>query len=488
MESEHATQSSNVNKTQNITSNDRQTTIENSSSSTNPASNESPPYPPYNLQHVTSYTDEQILYYIRTNQISDRQAFLQAKRERDEFLRQVGITVGHDSESAYVPAAIPVSTSPDMVEWTLDDDGEPDMEFPQPVPGEKGVKIERLTTLRHDGGLVNYQNWLSDVNRAFKADPARFNAAVKRIVFATSWFDSKMKSIWVGESKKRPHLEDHWLKFLRWLDKTHLHGESDLIYQLNLYQEAVQGPNEEPTAFYSRLTTLSYGAQTSIGHKDFLARLTPSLKADLAMVHRTGSTLDELLANAQEVWAAQRLRRKSAIGSTRPTPTIVSPNRTGYSNQNRVPGYRPIQRNFNNNLPNTSKPSTSSQRTFTSSRGSHPVSSPISSKLSDEERQRRTENNLCFNCGLSGHFKTSCTRPFRPNSNHITQPTGSSFPVRNQNTIVSRNGSQFRGNQYRRGMKRHVPVRSQPITTTDDNRIQEVDSDDNTKPFKRTKN
>ena len=86
--------------------------MENSSSSMNPAANESPSYPPYNLQHVTSYTDEQILYYIRTNQISDRQAFLQAKRERDEFLRQVGIAVGHDGESTYVPVATPVSSSP----------------------------------------------------------------------------------------------------------------------------------------------------------------------------------------------------------------------------------------------------------------------------------------------------------------------------------------------------------------------------------------
>ena len=108
------------------------------------------------------------------------------------------------------------------------------------------------------------------------------------------------------------------------------------------------------------------------------------------MVHRTGSTLDELLANAQEVWAAQRLRKKSIIGSTRPTPTMFL--QTGLDIQTKI-GLR----NFNNTLPPTSKP----QRTFTSSRGSHPVFNPISSKLSDEERQRRTENNLCFNCGLS---------------------------------------------------------------------------------------
>jgi hypothetical protein len=440
------------------------------SSLTNP---ESPPYPPYNLQHVTSYTDEQILYYIRTNQISDPQAFLRAKQDRDEFLRQVGITV--DGE--------PTQTTPASAEWTLDDDGEPDILFPQPVPGEKGVKIDRLTILHHDGGLVNYHNWLSDVTRAFKADPARFNTAVKRVVFATSWFDQKMKSIWVGETKKRPHLEDHWLKFLRWLDKAHLHGESDLIYQLNQYQDAVQGPNEEPTAFYSRLTTLSYAAQTTVGHKDFLARLTPSLKADLAMVHRTGNTVDELLASAQEIWAAQRLRRKAANLPARPIPTRFTPtttpaNQTRYSNQSRISGYQSNRRTIPNNSLTPAKPSTSPYQTSPSRPDSSQTSRPTPSKLSNEERQRRTENNLCFNCGLSRHIKKYCTRPFRHNS--------SSF-IRNQNTTVTLKGSQFRGNQYRRGIKRPAPTRSQPILADNDPN-QEMDSDNDMRPSKRSKN
>ena len=98
------------------------TTIASSSSLTNPpsASNEPPPYPPYSLEHVASYTDKQILHYIRTNQISDRQAFLRAKQERDEFLRQVGITAdGERTQTVSAPT-----------EWTLEDDGEPDIDFP----------------------------------------------------------------------------------------------------------------------------------------------------------------------------------------------------------------------------------------------------------------------------------------------------------------------------------------------------------------------
>src|ERR1700684_2078824 len=66
------------------------TTMASSSSLTNPpsASNEPPPYPPYSLEHVASYTDKQILHYIRMNQISDRQASCgQSRKEMNSFAR-----------------------------------------------------------------------------------------------------------------------------------------------------------------------------------------------------------------------------------------------------------------------------------------------------------------------------------------------------------------------------------------------------------------
>ena len=217
--------------------------------------------------------------------------------------------------------------------------------------------------------------------------------------------------------------------------------------------------------------------------KDFLARLTPSLKADLAMVHRTGNTVDELLASAQEVWAAQRLRRKAASIPTRSipprsTPTTTSTNQTRYSNQSRTSNYQSDQRTIPNKSSIPAKPFTSPYQASPSRPNSSQTSRPAPSKLSDEERQRRTENNLCFNCGLSGHIKKFCTRPFRYNS--------SSF-IRNQNTTVTLKGSQFRGNQYRRGIKRPAPIRSQPILADNDPN-QGMDSDNDTRPSKRSKN
>src|SRR5215469_2863166 len=86
-----------------------------------------PSYPPYNIQHVTSYTDDQILYYIQTNQITDRPAFLRAKQEQDEFLRAVSIR----NSQVQPLTTTPTSTQPP--EWTLDNNSEPDTQFPQPI-------------------------------------------------------------------------------------------------------------------------------------------------------------------------------------------------------------------------------------------------------------------------------------------------------------------------------------------------------------------
>jgi hypothetical protein len=47
-------------------------------------------------------------------------------------------------------------TNPPHPKNTLDDDGESDDEFPAPIPGEKGLKVENIHTLKHGGGFVNY--------------------------------------------------------------------------------------------------------------------------------------------------------------------------------------------------------------------------------------------------------------------------------------------------------------------------------------------
>jgi hypothetical protein len=64
------------------------------------------------------------------------------------------------------------------------------------VPGEKGVRIEKITTLNQDGGIVNYRTWLTELDRAFNSDRARFNTAYKRITLATSNMDDSLKAQW----------------------------------------------------------------------------------------------------------------------------------------------------------------------------------------------------------------------------------------------------------------------------------------------------
>lgn len=437
-------------------------------------------YEPYDIANVRSYTDDQILHYVHSNQITDFEAFIQAKQERDNAYRQLGIPITLVGEApartpaneeviltprtptampppiaetnpAPIPVAprpVPVARSVAQSVNSLDDDGEPDMTFPQPTPGEKGVKIDRQPTLHHNGGLLDHENWLSGINRIFRADKARFNDAVKRIAFAVSTFDKRMESIWTNDSRNRPILEEHWIKFLRWVDRTHLHGESDTGQQLRLYEEARQGQNEEPSSFYSRLSSLALAARTTFDHRGFFGKLNDATRSNLMMSHRIGNNMDELLESAQEVWAAHR---------------ILRPGNNDNSTQN---GQNKNQKKGNNQRGNGRK-----------NNGNKTPNKPNSNhRLSDEEQKRRAENHLCFNCGRPGHMSTNCRSAFNPDPPPGTS-NQSTTPARNQNA-VSRQGSHFRGNRYKGGGKKKAAARAQPLEIADDERVEELSTDD----------
>ena len=54
--------------------------------------------------------------------------------------------------------------------YILEDDDEPDDIFPEPAPNEKRLKTEKITTLKQDGGIVNYKVWYSELQTVFNTD------------------------------------------------------------------------------------------------------------------------------------------------------------------------------------------------------------------------------------------------------------------------------------------------------------------------------
>jgi hypothetical protein len=352
-------------------------------------------YPPYDVAKVTSYTNSQIAYYLKRNMIKDITAFQKAKKIRDEIYRGINQEPVTDNESDHhteatelinPPQATPQVIShatphatPQLVlqDFTLEDDEEPDDVFPEATLNEKGLKIDKISPLKHDGGILNYKVWLNELNNVFEADPARYTTATKRVTFASMQMDDSMKSLWSSRLQTHPHLRRHWRKFLRWVEQSHLHGESDRHKHLQQYHSAMQGETEEPAKFYARLSLLATILNRRIDVDDFFPRLQQGLQTILIRTQRKSKNVEELLAHAQEVWATFKpLKRKREDNSVRDAP------KREYQNKRFKPGGRgqgQAQDHFKKK------------------------------KVSDEEIARRRANNLCLRCGKGGHFAAACT-------------------------------------------------------------------------------
>ena len=281
----------------------------------------------------------------------------------------------HPSDDGPLPKDLPtprVHTFPEHIRLpssqgngvTSKNDNEPDENFFQPNHNERGIKIEEITKLKQDGGFHNYRNWRIELDNAFDADPARYNTAVKRIAFATKYFDGDMKESWKMQAQCHPHLRRHWRKFLRWIEKDHLHGDPAHYEYLRKFYDTTQGEMEGPVAFCIRLTKLATNLRRRISMDDFFPRLQERFQDALIQ----GRPIDGLDTNwliyAQNVWDTLE-------------PTLKSSKRK-----------------------RTDQPDNESSPRF-----SKRVS--IGGRVA-KERNRRRANNLCLQCGKDDHLEPTC--------------------------------------------------------------------------------
>lgn len=209
-------------------------------------------------------------------------------------------TVAGRSDTQPRSTHTPVLTAPR--EYSLDDDGESDEEFPLPIPGEKGLKVEKIHTLKQGGGFVNYRLWLQNLHSAYKADRTRFHNAEKRIIFATTHMDDKLLAIWTSDIELMPHLQSHWRKFLRWAQRTHLHGDVDRTKQVQELNDATQRDNEEPNSFYSRLSMLAIGIGRNLTTDDIFPKMLPSIRNVILRNGCAPKNVRDLVETAQRIW------------------------------------------------------------------------------------------------------------------------------------------------------------------------------------------
>lgn len=371
-------------------------------------------YPPYDVSKVTSYTNAQINYYLRRNMITNITAFQKAKKIRDELFRDINreptsdgepddhAATSHGNRTGHLGARPVLGTSLSRDDtpppYTLEDDDEPDDTFPEPAPNEKGLKTEKITTLKQDGGIVNYKVWCNELKTVFNTDRARYNTAVKRIAFASLQFDDSMRSLWMSQIQSHPHLANHWRKFQRWVEQNHLHGNADRHKYLKLYHHATQGETEEPSKFYARLSLLATVLERKIGPDELLPRLQEGLQTQIVRNGRMSRNVEELLANAQEIWATFKTNKRKR--DDRP------------SKDNQRTEQRPQKGTRSRTTGGQGQPNKRQ-------------------RISDEEYAKRKSDNLCLRCGKPGHYASACTanssakdtRPGQPREATQAQPT-----------------------------------------------------------------
>ena len=248
---------------------------------------------------------------------------------------------------------------------TSENDDEPDEVFFQPDPNERGIKVEDITKLKQDGGFHNYRNWRIELGNAFDADPARYTTAVKRIAFAIKHFDNDMKESWRMQAQCHPHLRRHWRKFLRWIEKDHLHGDPNRYKYLQEFYGTTQDYTEEPMDFYIRLNEIATILERNITMDDYFPRLQEHFQDALIQDQPIGELDGDWLYYAQGVWNTLKLILKS-----------------------------------------TKRKRTDQHDDESSLRPSKRVS--IGGRVAEERNQRRA-NNLCLRCGRGGHFAAACT-------------------------------------------------------------------------------
>ena len=408
-------------------------------------------YPPFDLHHVPTYTNNQLRYYQTSGALLDvdKTQLKGQLQERKNALELVDWD-GNTRENTPNPPSIATSflspqPSSDSHILSFNDDSEADSDCPQTVAHRKGLKfnVSDITRLRY---VAQFNNWLADLRSAFDGDPAKFSTNRHKIILASMTMDEQLKTSYNSIVLAHPTISSHWRKFKRWIQGVVLHGDSDKLKLSTEFTMARQRPNEDPNQFYLRLFNLGIQASRTVDIEDFRTRLVKPLQNLLLQHDRVYPSTQDIVVHAARLWQTMDPEKiKQEIKEDR--ERRQQRRQVEQGRQSSKPG-----RGFNQ----------SNRRQTTSLSGQRPqqnqrnrFNNRNNERLSSEEQQYRRDNNLCYRCGYPGHTGKECSHRFNPNRVDLK---GSD---KNQNR-----------SQQQQGQKRPF-AKSNPVQTTED----DIDSD-----------
>ena len=371
-------------------------------------------YPPFDLHRVPTYTNNQLRYYQISGALLnvDKTQLKGQLQERKNALELVDWD-GNTRENTPNPPSITTSfLSPqppsDSHILSFNDDSEADSDCPQTVAHRKGLKfnVSDITRLRYNSNVAQFNNWLADLKSAFDGDPAKFPTNRHKIILASMTMDAQLKTSYNSIVLAHPTISSHWRKFKRWIQSVVLHGDSDKLKLSAEFTMARQRPNEDPNQFYLRLFNLGIQTSRTVDIEDFRTRLVKPLQNLLLQHDRTYPNTQDIVVHAARLWQTMDPEKiKQEIKEDR--ERRQQRRQVEQGRQSFKPGRDSNQSNRRQTTHLLGRRPQQNQQNRFNNRNNE--------RLSSEEQQYRTDNNLCYRCGYPGHTGKECSHRFNPN-------------------------------------------------------------------------
>ena len=142
-------------------------------------------YPPFDMRSICGFTNNQVIYYLTTGAIplTEQPAFQKAMELRKKALQATSWDGTSDGEHR--------NDRNDDVDTVDTEPDSSDSDCPTPAPGRRGMKFSPsdITKLCYNSTVAQYENWVFDLRRAFRGDPAKFPTSSEKIILASMTLD-----------------------------------------------------------------------------------------------------------------------------------------------------------------------------------------------------------------------------------------------------------------------------------------------------------